>query len=56
LNARDKEDNPVGFITLVPESVQAHVDVKQLGGFRDVAVKVVVRARSRRAIASATSP
>lgn len=43
LNARDKDDNPVGFIVLAPESVQAHVEVKQLGGFRDMAVKVVVR-------------
>jgi len=43
LNALDKDGNPVGFITLAPESVQAHVDVKQLGGFRDMAVKVVVR-------------
>jgi YbbR domain-containing protein len=43
LNALDKDGNPVGFITLAPESVQARVEVKQLGGFRDVAVKVVVR-------------
>lgn len=43
LNPLDKDDNPVGFITLVPESVQAHVEVRQLGGFRDMAVKVVVR-------------
>ena len=43
LNALDKDGNPVGFITLAPESIQAHVEVKQLGGFRDVAVKVVVR-------------
>ena len=43
LNALDKDGNSVGYITLVPESVQADVEVKQLGGFRDVAVKVVVR-------------
>jgi YbbR domain-containing protein len=43
LNALDQDGNPVGFIILSPETIQAHVDVKQLGGFRDVAVKVVVR-------------
>jgi len=43
LNALDKDGNPVGFVTLAPESVQARVEIKQLGGFRDVAVKVVVR-------------
>jgi len=43
LNALDKDGNPVGFVTLTPESVQAHVVVEHLGGFRDLAVKVLVR-------------
>ena len=43
LNALDKDGNPVGFVTLTPETVQAHVIIEHLGGFRDLAVKVVVR-------------
>jgi YbbR domain-containing protein len=43
LNALDKDGNPVGFITLVPEAVQASVEILHLGGFRDLAVKVIVR-------------
>ncbi len=43
LNALDKDGNPVGFVTLLPETVQARVDVAHLGGFRDLAVKVIVR-------------
>ena len=43
LSALDKDGNPVGFITLSPESVLVHIDIKQLGGFRDLAVKVIVR-------------
>jgi len=43
LNALDKDGNPVGFVTLTPETVQAHVIVEHLGGFRDLAVKVLVR-------------
>ena len=43
LSALDKDDKPVGFITLTPETVQAHLQIDQLGGFRDLAVKVVVR-------------
>jgi YbbR domain-containing protein len=43
LNALDKDGNPVGFVTLAAETVQAHVDVEHLGGFRDLAVKVIVR-------------
>jgi len=43
LNALDKNGAPVGFVTLSPESVQASVDIQHLGGFRDLAVKVIVR-------------
>jgi YbbR domain-containing protein len=43
LNALDKDGNPVGFVTLSPESVQVSVDIQHLGGFRDLAVKVIVR-------------
>ncbi len=43
LSALDKDGNPVGYVTLTPETVQAHVIVEHLGGFRDLAVKVVVR-------------
>jgi YbbR domain-containing protein len=43
LNALDKDGNPVGFVTLSPESVQVTVDIQHLGGFRDLAVKVIVR-------------
>ena len=43
LSALDKDGNPVGFVTLSPESVQSSVDIEQLGGFRDLAVKVIVR-------------
>jgi YbbR domain-containing protein len=43
LNALDKDGNPVGFVTLSPETVQVHVDIEHLGGFRDLAVKVIVR-------------
>jgi YbbR domain-containing protein len=43
LNALDKDGNPVGFVTLSPESVQASVEIEHLGGFRDLAVKVIVR-------------
>jgi len=43
LNALDQDGNPVGFITLVPEAVQARVEIEHLGGFRDLAVKVIVR-------------
>jgi YbbR domain-containing protein len=43
LSALDKDGNPVGFVTLSPESVQASVDIEHLGGFRDLAVKVIVR-------------
>jgi YbbR domain-containing protein len=43
LSALDKDGNPVGFVTLSPESVQSSVDIEHLGGFRDLAVKVIVR-------------
>jgi len=43
LSALDRDGNPVGFVTLSPESIQASVDIEQLGGFRDLAVKVNVR-------------
>jgi YbbR domain-containing protein len=43
LNALDEDGNPVGFVTLAPENVQVHVTVDHLGGFRDLAVKVIVR-------------
>jgi YbbR domain-containing protein len=43
LDALDKNGAPVGYVTLSPESVQASVDVRHLGGFRDLAVKVIVR-------------
>jgi len=43
VRALDKDGNPVDFVTLSPETVQAHVEVEHLGGFRDLAVKVVVR-------------
>jgi YbbR domain-containing protein len=43
LTALDTDNNPVGFVTLAPETVQAHVDIQHLGGFRDLAVKVNVR-------------
>ena len=43
LSALDKDGNPVGFVTLSPESVQASVGIEHLGGFRDLAVKVIVR-------------
>lgn len=43
LSALDKDGNPVGFVTLSPESVQASVEIEHLGGFRDLAVKVIVR-------------
>ncbi len=43
LNPVDKDSNPVGFVTLTPESVQATVTIDHLGGFRDLAVKVIVR-------------
>ena len=43
LNALDKDGNPVGFVTLSPESVNVTVDIQHLGGFRDLAVKVIVR-------------
>jgi YbbR domain-containing protein len=43
VNALDKDGNPVDLVTLSPETVQVHVEIEHLGGFRDLAVKVVVR-------------
>jgi len=42
LSALDKDGEIVDHIKLSPENVQAHVVIEQLGGFRDLAVKVVV--------------
>lgn len=45
LQALDKDGRPVPYVTLTPENVQVHVGIEHLGGFRDLAVKVVVRGR-----------
>jgi YbbR domain-containing protein len=39
----DAQDTPIKGVTINPESVQVNIPVSQQGGFRDVAVKVVVR-------------
>jgi YbbR domain-containing protein len=42
LTARDDKGAPVDGITLSPEVAQAKVVVEQLGGFRDLAVRVII--------------
>jgi YbbR domain-containing protein len=39
----DAQDAPIKGLSINPESVQVNIPVSQQGGFRDVAVKVVVR-------------
>jgi YbbR domain-containing protein len=39
----DAENVPLQGLTINPESVQVNIPISQLGGFRDVAVKVVVQ-------------
>lgn len=39
----DEENIPINGLTINPESVQVSVPISQQGGFRDVAVKVVVQ-------------
>ncbi len=43
LQAVDADGNPVSGVTLKPSQVEVVVPVRQLGGYRDVAVKVVLR-------------
>ena len=45
LQALDSEGNPVSGVSLSPSRVDVLVPVRQLGGYRDVAVKVVLRGR-----------
>ncbi len=42
LTARDAQSLPVEGVTLSPEVAQAKVTIEQLGGFRDLAVRVVI--------------
>jgi YbbR domain-containing protein len=39
----DEANNPLSGLTLIPASIHVSVPISQQGGFRDVAVKVVVR-------------
>lgn len=42
LVTRDAKGAPVEGLTLTPETAQARVNIEQLGGFRDLAVRVVI--------------